>query len=348
MSKNYYVFRVNYDEMYKRIRRDALGGILRQGWSPDGFDLRRKDIDTKIDKKWNKGNRFRNALKNMLNIKLGDIVIVPKLDINDKNDMWWRSFTIFEVINSYTFEPIEVDWGTDFGSIIGVKPLKSFCYTDSYHTEVIAGSFKSYRSPINIVYKENIKEFIEFLLDEKNTTSKISSEIDKIAKATFEYRKAYLLKLIDIIGNTSGTANYFEDLIKELFEKQGFVCIGRNMHNNIGGDVDILFNAINDNSFMSDVINLSDEYQYEQPEIWIQAKKKTGNDENDVVAINQLINQTENSDLNHININIVISLIERFNYETIKLAEKNNIVLINGLQFASLLIKYGIDVDKRG
>ena len=42
---------------------------------------------------------------------------------------------------------------------------------------------------------------------------------------------------------------------------------------------------------------------------------------------------------------MVINLTDRFSEEAKSLALKNGVVLINGIMFASLLVRYGIEVD---
>ena len=349
MGINYYVFRINYYEIYKTIREEIINnGHLRQGWSNENADVNNDNFDSIIDNEFGtKTKRFKNSLKLIRNFSVGDIVVVPKIDMNDINNR--RSFIILKVVKGYQFDPIEVTWADgekskDFGSRVDVEVIISYNYTDNHNTEILAGSFKSYRSPISNIYSESVINAINDLIEKKDNKNIVECEIDKIRQETNRERKDYLNKIIEKI-NISGASNYFEDLIKELFEKQKLRFIGRNLHDNKGRDIDLLFSMIEEDSFISDLININDETYSEEPQIWIQAKKKIGNDENDIKGIEQLIEHDYNESTNSTNLRVLISLVDDFKDETKELADKNNVILINGLQFASLLVKYGIDVS---
>ena len=79
------------------------------------------------------------------------------------------------------------------------------------------------------------------------------------------------------------------------------------------------------------------------PDIHIQAKKKTGKDTDDIKGIEQLLERQK--DTGEKNILIVINLTDEFSEEAQKKAEDNDVLLLNGSKFASLLVRYGIDVQ---
>ena len=82
------------------------------------------------------------------------------------------------------------------------------------------------------------------------------------------------------------------------------------------------------------------------PQVWIQAKNKRGHDANAIDGIKQLIGQKENDHDNLSAICILINTTDSFDKEAKRMAESNNIILINGKQFAGLILKYGIEEDK--
>ena len=71
----------------------------------------------------------------------------------------------------------------------------------------------------------------------------------------------------------------------------------------------------------------------------MQAKKKKGIDSGDKKGVEQLLQMQGEEQT----INIVINTTEEFSDIAKEVAGKN-VVLINGLQFAALLVKYGLDV----
>ena len=75
--------------------------------------------------------------------------------------------------------------------------------------------------------------------------------------------------------------------------------------------------------------------------IHVQAKNKKGIDDNDIEGALQLAG-TEGYEKQ---INILINTTSEFSSEVKKYADENGIILINGFDFASLLIKYGIDTN---
>ena len=82
------------------------------------------------------------------------------------------------------------------------------------------------------------------------------------------------------------------------------------------------------------------------PHIYVQAKKKTGQDTGDIVGVNQLVKmeariREKNAIL------MVINWTDEFSEEAKAKADEKGIILINGSTFASLLVRYGIEVDIR-
>ena len=80
------------------------------------------------------------------------------------------------------------------------------------------------------------------------------------------------------------------------------------------------------------------------PHIYVQAKKKTGKDIGDIVGVDQLVKMEERIPEKNA-ILMVINLTDEFSDEAKEKADENGIILINGLTFASLLVRYGLEVD---
>ena len=71
-------------------------------------------------------------------------------------------------------------------------------------------------------------------------------------------------------------------------------------------------------------------------------KKKYGDDQNDVEGIQQLVKMMANENSNRSITNIVINTQNEFSEEAKRLAKANDVLLVNGMQFASLVAKFGM------
>lgn len=344
---NYYVFRINYGSCYEFIREKALNGELRQGWGAEGMSVVEpcEAFMEAWHNVWGMDDangryiiRKYNNIRTMLEIEPGDIIIIPKLSMNSKNDM--QSFLIAECKGKYSFSPIN----NDFGHIINIKPIASCPYAHNSYSHTVAAKFKSYRKAVNKVYSESFIESVdaligEYLCNKENFQTADYSNIKKLSAPTSDAQKQYYKSILDTINNWD--SSILEKIIVELFEKNGYVITGRNQYDGKGGDIDIVLNSFVPNTLMADVFSFSKDLH--SPEVRIQAKKKSGEkDENDIEGVKQLI-QMKKYDHSENAINILISTIESFNEETKEMAAKENIILIGGYEFASLLVKYGIE-----
>ena len=115
----------------------------------------------------------------MLEMKPGDIIVVPKLNVNTPlkdwetdGGAWEKTFSVLEVTEEYRFEPVAVpEWDgyKEFGHIIGVKIIGSCSYYQSDLANIISATFKSYQRAENRVssrvISEAVKEIIAHLLE---------------------------------------------------------------------------------------------------------------------------------------------------------------------------------------
>ena len=131
MERKYFVIRItNENEAFDDIRNEFLAGRLRQGWGPKGADLRGEPVSfiTALKERWaesmeNTPRRY-SILLPMTKIQRGDIIIVPKLSINQYG--MGNYFTVAECTAEYTFEPLEAY--NDYGHILGIKTLGTWDY----------------------------------------------------------------------------------------------------------------------------------------------------------------------------------------------------------------------------
>jgi len=148
---------------------------------------------------------------------------------------------------------------------------------------------------------------------------------------------------MNIIGVINGwEAKQLERIIEELFTRCGYRCINSNIYDGQGADVDLVFESFTGNTLLKSISELSSELSRELvPVIHVQAKNKRGIDDNDIEGAFQLV-RTEGYEKQ---INILINMTQEFSGETKKYAAEKGIILINGFDFASLLVKYGIDTN---
>lgn len=352
--KNYYLFRIAYDdfEKFKIIRDEMLQGRLRQGWGADGMDIRNSEQDflAAREKKWGKFtdedepgkalkynvDKYYN-LRNMLNIKIDDLIIVPK--VSETSEYVGRYFSVLKCVKEYEFDVLKNF--EDFGHIIGVEFLFSCPHDFDEDTQLISGKLGAYRSPVNNILKDDFKNAVDKLIAKHKNNSQFFSSgcstlsnLDILAQSTKDSRKIYLEKILEHLRKLNPQT--LEKIIEELFVKNGHKLICRNLYNGVGGDVDLVFEIFPDNTLMHDIFKANDR----EPKIFIQVKKKIGTDFNDTAGINQLTQMDAENGGN--NILILINLTDEFTYEAKQLAEENNVTLLDGITFADILVRHGI------
>ena len=124
----------------------------------------------------------------------------------------------------------------------------------------------------------------------------------------------------------------FEKVIESLFVQSGYIKVGNNCYDGEGGDVDLVFKAFSERSLMYDIYT---KYEDEiMPEIYIQAKKKRGHDK-------QLVQMAKKDEKTKVL--ILINLTDKFSVEAQELADREHVVLLNGVDFASMLVRHGLE-----
>lgn len=348
---NYYVFRINYEEDYKKLRNEIKCGRLRQGWGSTGMDITKNFEEYaeawnvaygSVDDNSKLKNRY-NCIKIMENIQKGDIIIVPKLTLDDNKD-WWNNFTILECAEGYSFDPINnVSGDKDFGHIIGVNIICSCNYEYNDSSRTVSGKFKAYQRCVNNAYDVNFKNAVISLINEYrgndnkflDTNMTALGALNNPNGESSELKVKYLESVVETINNWM--PNQLEKVITQLFEQNGYVKTANNRYDKKGGDIDIVFDAFIPGTFISDVCGIDGDKC--KMEIRVQAKNKKGKDINDQEGVSQLLIMEGNERA----VNILINTTTEFTEDAKALADKN-VILINGKQFAALLVKYGLDV----
>ena len=312
------------------MRIDSGWDTFKAGWQNDwGNYLAEESMYSK----------FKN-LSIMLDIEPGDYIVIPK--ISATKDYICQDFTIAKCKSKYRFSVLEC--ANDFGHIIEVEDCFSCGYKKNIWTQNIKSKFPAYQSPLNRVKSEAFIQAVKTLV-------KIQSEhpeeleadspdiVSMVGYGTRDKRKDYLESIKTTLQNIGNKE--FETIIAELFEKNGYALIGNNWYDSEGGDVDLIFEGFGKDTLMLDIFSFSTTCM---PNIYIQAKKKTGNDSKDTVGVEQLIKmKTLIPEKNAIL--MVINLTDGFTKEAKKISEDEGIILVDGMTFASLLVRYGINVD---
>lgn len=171
MKRNYFVFRIGYE--FNFVREELKKGILRQGWGKENMSLLSENGSQRSKEEWikdyfwsdtkesSKKTRY-NILKRMLKMKKGDIVIIPKFPEQ-------HCLTVAKIKEGYNFDGKEIK-SDDFGHFITLekKDMREFEYDENEYTKTISGSFKYYRSAVNNINKQIIRENFEKLYEISN------------------------------------------------------------------------------------------------------------------------------------------------------------------------------------
>lgn len=340
---NYYIFRINYDEYYDYIVSEIKEGKLRQGWSSGvNLDLRKHNklsYRGEYEKIWGEVKESKlTSFFSMLNFKPGDIVIIPKAPI-------FYHFYILEVTGKYIYDysARKID---DFRHIIPVKILKKVAYDSVHESKLISARFGSYRYPVNRINKENSnnKELIEAINEIIETDIDLEKNIDHFKALDMwnnpkftELAKSLLSKI------TSWKPNDLEAVVNDIFEHNGFTLLEKNKYDGEGGDIDLLFqlpiSSLWDEIYYLDITHSENEY----PTLAVQVKNKKEVDYNARAGVEQLVKMKNGG---YASFYMLLTTSEKIDEDTIKYAKKNNIVIIHGIDFAKLLVKYGLGLTK--
>ena len=342
-----YLIRVNYDDYRKDVVNAIVkNNVLHQGWGCSGMELKdggAEKFATAWDKAWPKEegdkkkqyNKFKN-LSIMINIKLGDIIIVPKAPED-------RSFMILEATGSYKFDSQSstIFGCDDFRHTIPVQLKKVVKYDYSDTSRTVKRFFRSYQYAVNNVYSSAFSDAVVALLQE--TEDSLSTECTELSALKIREMRSFQ-KLTDEVLNKihNWAPSTLEKLICELFVKNGLERIGSNIYDSQGGDIDISFNipsnplldalyAISDDSALDGSITL--------PQIHVQAKNKSGVDRNPQEGIMQLVKMREKLPPS---IDILINTSTEMGKDVYELAAENNVILLDGGKFVNLLLTHGL------
>ena len=279
--------------------------------------------------------RFQKLLT-MKEIKPNDIIVIPKVSIKSKKV--GQFFTVARCVESYHFDPTYINSGKyDCGHIIPIKPLFSCTYDYNAISRTISEKLRAYQHHVNRVYDDEFQIAVASMLQQPPEFSKEdSNSIQALSENVQHSKKEFMQRIVATINNWQPMQ--LQKVIEELFNKNGYTLIAQKRYDRKGGDIELIFECFNANSLMGDIYGIANGQG--APEIRIQAKKKTDMDPNDIEGIEQLTKMSGHETA----INILINMTPEFSPEAKEFAARRGVILINGLEFASLIIKYGMEV----
>ena len=337
---NYYLHRISY---YKSIALPLLekGDYLSIGFG-DLYDNKLHDIkDKKEFKKYIKAKNIMINANNLWNFiakfKKDDLILVP--------NPYGKKFSVYKIVGdkfvgnddkelSETLTELKLNNIKDGKNILGffwkVEPIAKDIIKKEYAENSLMRIMR-YRGT-NVVCNDKLKKSIDDAINNFKEKKPINLFLDIVDSCRDNILKLIKEKLDD---------KKFEKLIKLYFKQCGANDVYKpsKADNNEGDcDVEAVFEPI-------------------KTVIHVQAKAHKGyTNEWAIKQINEYIeNETENNeyiedemeDNKYIHIGWVISTCDDFSDEAKKLADKNNILLINGETFAEMLIRSGIHtIDK--
>ena len=343
---NYYIFRIDYSDR-DYFKENLEKGILRQGWGVENLSLLTESGEIRSQEEWvnacpenwrttDEARRYlrnkNNNLRKMLEMKEGDIILIPKFPE-------WDTFSLYRVSEKYYFD-LKKEKG-DYGHCIPVEIAKEkpeeidkyFTYNGNDDTKVVHSKLRGYQTSINSVYNEEIIKAIKNLLQIKSI--KEASPITEVLRNIFEKNIKNMENLNKEIFSVR--PNDVEEIVENIFIKQGYLVESRNSYDKKGGDSDRIF--IKPLPILSEV---NDEIG--SCRVYVQIKKKDGiydedegiNQLEEIVKTKEKIEEKESKDNNFYKVLVCTG---EFSPRVKELAQEKNIILIDGIQLIRMCLK---------
>lgn len=222
--RNYFVNRFPpFEEIFPKLREELLAGRMRQCWGRTGCDLR-LGSETFIKNWKNFPNRSDNRnplepqkryriLSVLLEIKPGDIIIVPKVSSSDKDI--GKYFTVVECVKPYEFEPLPQG---DCGHIIGVKILGTWDYSSANENANAVGRVLktfSFGKAVNRILNAEIIKVIDNLIA---TLPPTENDLDSMMKKMLEMQENYLTELLKVFRDLPSDNPTRQDFLKKIHD----------------------------------------------------------------------------------------------------------------------------------
>jgi restriction endonuclease Mrr len=326
-----FVFRTADDEK-SWVWEEIQQGRLRQGWGHsksalmaddtrrdrhdwiadylDGIRTLWADHDTTEEQ----ATRRHDILSRMLDIRLGDRIVVPKMPE-------CGSFAILESTGRYQFDPAADDWGDDYRHIIPVRVLTIITHNSRGDAMEVQKALRGYQTAVNNVWSERLKDLVESLI-----TDPPPAVAQDIAKLVSGFPHQFLQELLNRLRTLP--PRQLERLIHSIFQNQGYTVEATQSYDRQGGDADLIA------SRPLPVLSAIDEFDQK---IYIQIKQKAGEDHADHEGIEQLVRRAAGD---RSPILILMSTADKFSDECKRQASENGVLLLGGTRLARALLPY--------
>lgn len=340
----YYLHRINNHPEWSRPLLENKN-LLSIGWahfaSQPGFLSKHQDdwskVPEAVEDEWGKV-RPRFGLQRFLEMERGDRVVVPT----------WGAFHVYEVSDDARLVPAQIedelaDLGieqgkkavvrngrihedhengtsidVDLGFFRRVTPLARGIRRDGYADSALTSRMKVRQTNVEVT---NLRDSIENAMERHKAKRPINLRQIIKDKCASEVRNAILR-----FHNPDG----FEQLIRRYFERQGASAeIPPKNEREKEGDADIIAT-----------------FESLRLIVYVQAKHHHG--QTDGWAVEQIQLYTENhrntgADDEYTKISWVVSSAEKFTQDCINQARRAGVRLINGVEFAEMLIDSGVE-----
>lgn len=325
-ERRFLVIRVTYSEDgHNFIKKELAEGRLRQGWGP--VPLKPEGAPSEYNpepfvraycKAWKaseaEARKRYNILYPMLEIKPGDLIVIPKTPDA-------RHFTIAEAAGTYQFDleiPRRELNKDDFGHVIPVGKTKKVGYEESLSAREVSKAFRAYQSAVNNIWKSSVQDAILSLWEYDSHASQDRHFTDEMRDKLLNTLRSHLSSL---------APKDVERLIARALEQAGYRIEGRNRFDGQGADTDLILR------FRLPLLgDLQDNFVIH---VYIQIKHKLGVDRNDTHDIEQLAAfPTEEKA-----IKILITTADNVSDEAYELAHEKGVWLISGDEALVLLAR---------
>lgn len=330
------VHRVDYnygDWFWKELQC----GRLHQGWGVPGTQLQEDGNDLPVEiwrpryieaskQYWDEDTTKKQAdnryliLHRMIELELGDLVIVPKLPESDQ-------FVLTRALGRYEFDMAasgERGDNDDHRHTILVEPseTKVIGYSSCPQAETVRSKLNAYRSAVNLVGNSEFQHAVRFLAGSPPSTA-TKSPVELFSEA----RSLLVGNLLRQLNHEFGH-DKIEALVRRVFEATGYEFLESNRYDGRGGDADLIFRR--------NLPLLGDEADVDL-KVYVQVKQKAGVDSDDVEGVKQLVLITENEPGA---IRVLVSTADMFSERCKKLAAEEGVALIGGTRVADMILTY--------
>lgn len=319
---------VSYPLLDRNILSTGWGDLANSKEFIEGYERNFHDAFVKYYNAW---WRSPYSLEKYLNMHEGDRVVVPS----------WGCFHVYEITGKVLL-PTEVDT-KDLTNWHGKEVVARDGYLYADDKRIDLGFFRTVKVVERGITRNRYAEAnLVRMLKFRGTTNQINQLEGQVNSAIQRYRESKPLDTPDsIITNESIATQAYDAILKETnpatletfistyFKKIGASSVDVHRHGDgKDGDADIVAT-----------------FEQLKTIFYVQAKKHGKDTATNAWAVSQIkeyINRDAETNADYANVGMVISTATKFSDECEQLAQENGVVLINGLEFAKMILGVGL------